>query len=148
METMPVDIPPLIGRDALVSHLRDRLGACIPRICLTGPVGVGKSRLARHVVQEALVDGGLDNLRYVDLNDGEWAPEMTIAATLSVRHPEEVGERLASLHSTVLLLDNADGSLDQLKGWLFRWGREAPETVVVVTSRHIPEIPFEIVDGG
>lgn len=120
-------LPPLVGREGDICFVSTLL-AEQRLVTVTGPPGVGKSALARHVLVRA---GGAAVVSvYVDLVDaalGEVAP--TIARALGVSRLEDpVATRF------VLLLDNVECALDAAHA-VAAIVAAAPAGRVLVTSR-------------
>jgi predicted ATPase/DNA-binding SARP family transcriptional activator len=140
---LPVQPTPLIGREQELITLQQMLGRAEGRlVTLTGPGGVGKTRLALQVAAD-LLDAFGDGVVFVDL-----APirdpalvASTVAQTLGVR---ETGEQslVASLKRYVrekqllLVLDNFEQVLQAAPTVAELLGA-APSLKVLVTSRAV-----------
>jgi predicted ATPase/DNA-binding XRE family transcriptional regulator len=116
--SLPVPLTRLIGRETEVRTLQDRLRNDTVRwLTLTGPGGVGKTRLAI-AVASTMADAFAEGMVFVDLTPLT-GPELvapTIAAALGVR--EAVGRHLIESLATflapqrlLLVLDNCERSL-------------------------------------
>lgn len=129
-----------VGRDAELGALREALGSA-PLVTITGPGGVGKSRLA---LQAAALDRE-------QAPDGVWLCELAplcddsaighaVAAALGVkqRHGVTVEERVVEYLSTrhlVLILDNCEHVLDSAADLADRILAHCPDVSVLATSR-------------
>lgn len=138
---------PLIGRDREVAEVRAELDDPSTRLLtLTGPVGVGKSRLAAAVVRARSADGPLA-LRVVDLarmQDPRAALEQARPVDLPPAGRDERDEEDAACPLTgpgpaLLLLDNCDPVLDrareQLTALVAALLSTDPGLTVLATSR-------------
>ncbi|GGN87952.1 hypothetical protein GCM10010112_71030 [Actinoplanes lobatus] len=127
---LPLDLSPFVGRDDLLAAVTERLRRT-RLLTLTGPAGVGKSRLALRAAVR------LGRVRYADLATGAplWAH---LAAALGIpdhdtAHPDAVFAHLAGL-PTVLILDSCDripGAADATTALL----RAAPGLRILATGR-------------
>jgi non-specific serine/threonine protein kinase len=119
LATLPAAPTPLVGRDAEVAAVRARLLAADVRLLtLTGPPGVGKTRLALQVAAD-LQDAFADGVWFVDL-----APITdpalvlsTIAQALGIYEPvqQSLIESLTNFlrsHVVLLVLDNFEQVVD------------------------------------
>jgi predicted ATPase/DNA-binding SARP family transcriptional activator len=143
----PLAATPLVGRD---DELR-QLTATVPTVrlvTLTGPGGVGKTRLAFELAR-ALV-GRRDGVRLVELApvaDADAVPAAVAAALGVERRPgrslsESIVELLAPLE-VVLVLDNCEHVLAaaaRMVAEILRW---CPGVHVVATSRSAMDMPGE-----
>ena len=128
-----------VGRAAELSELTRSVGGKERVVVVTGPAGVGKSRLVETWAEEHEVSrADLGAAR--DLEDAL----RRIGAALRLRFgPEEdirgaearVAQALASRPDTVLFIDDADAVVEVLDAALGRLHRAAPSAVFVVTSR-------------
>lgn len=128
----PVSLTAFVGRAADLATLRARLEGPHRLICLLGPGGIGKSRLAAEAVRDQVGVAwcALDRARSVD------ALRAAVAASLGL--DGEGADLLAALRSgaaQVLVLDNVEQVLDAAAETLFEWLRAAPRLKVLVTSR-------------
>ncbi|MBW6435778.1 LuxR C-terminal-related transcriptional regulator [Actinoplanes hulinensis] len=127
---LPLDLSPFVGRDDLLAAVTERLRRT-RLLTLTGPAGVGKSRLALRAAVR------LGRVRYADLATGTplWAH---LAAALGIpdhdtAHPDAIFAHLAGL-PTVLILDSCDripGAADATTALL----RAAPGLRILATGR-------------
>jgi non-specific serine/threonine protein kinase len=142
-----VSLTSFIGREPELAEIERRLDDENTRLLtLTGPGGVGKTRLALEVARRVEEDFA-DGVRYVPL-----APVPSPEAVLpAVAHRVAVNER--SSHSLsealvdelrerhlLLVLDNYEHLLGITPDWLVEVLRQCPRIVVLVTSR----IPLNI----
>jgi predicted ATPase len=148
---LPVHATPLVGRQAELAELGRLLADPACRLLtLTGPGGVGKTRLAIRAAREA-AEGFADGVAFVPL-----AP-LTLASFLVPAIAEAIGfsfsgpaqpqtqlrHYLLDKH-LLLVLDNvehllADGAAEQLAAL----GERAPGVVLLVTSREVVGLQAE-----
>jgi predicted ATPase/DNA-binding SARP family transcriptional activator len=138
-----------VGRERQVAEVHRELSRA-RLVTLTGPGGVGKTRLAEEAVR-GLVD---------DYPDGVWMVDL-VPVTTSERLPDAVAEaigldpaagadpmrtlvaRLAARH-LLLLLDNCEHLVDACAGLVGRLLRECRELRVLATSREPLHVPGEV----
>jgi predicted ATPase/DNA-binding winged helix-turn-helix (wHTH) protein len=128
----------LVGRSHELVEL-DRLLAEPAAVTLVGPPGVGKTRLALEAGRarsHSLVGGAL----FADLT--AVGVQLAVAGSLglAVAEPMASLERrlehaLSARGPTLLILDNCEGGLPQLRPVIERWCRAAPELRLLATSR-------------
>ena len=144
--------PPLttfVGREHQVADVRRELSRA-RLVTLTGPGGVGKTRLAEEAVR-GLVD---------EYRDGVWVVDL-VPITARERLPDAVAEamgldpaagsdplrtlgaRLATRH-VLVLLDNCEHLVDGCAGLVRRLLRECPDLRVLTTSREPLHLPGEV----
>ncbi|GAP36527.1 winged helix-turn-helix domain-containing protein [Piscinibacter sakaiensis] len=134
---LPAAGRPLVGRAAAAEALRTLLQAQ-RLVTLTGPGGVGKTRLALAVAAEAVPADGVWLLRLEAFTDGDTATA-ALARTLGLpeaagRSTEALGRALAPL-SLRLLLDNAEHLVEPVAAAVSAWLAAAPALQVLVTSQ-------------
>jgi predicted ATPase/class 3 adenylate cyclase len=158
---LPVQLTTFVGRRREIDDLTDRLRRT-KLLTLTGPGGVGKTRLALQVAGEALLEFA-DGARFVDLSpvtDPALVPR-AIASALAVREEAErpvvdtLADHLAD-KELLLVLDNfeqvveAAGDVGDLRA-------AAPRCTFLVTSRsplrlsgeqEVPVEPLSLPDPG
>ncbi len=128
------------GRDALVDEVLHQLEGGDRLVTLTGPGGVGKSRVALLLAHRL---GSEDHpLWFVD---GSGVTEVAalirrVATALDLRlstdaPAHEVAQALGREGAAVLMLDDVDAVSDEMAGPLSKWMGAAPELAIVCTSR-------------
>ncbi|MCO1660556.1 BTAD domain-containing putative transcriptional regulator [Pseudonocardia humida] len=151
---LPAPITDLVGRDEDVRGVRARL-ASARLVTLTGPGGVGKTRLAV-AAAEGLVDGFDDGVRLAEL--GSLSPgsaggaAKVVSAALDVRDVAGVppAQRLADALRTrqlLLVLDNCEHVVDEVAELAARLLRAAPRLRILATSREPLGLRGEVVCG-
>jgi len=138
---LPVQLTPFIGREREVAELRRLLGRQEVRLLtLTGPGGVGKTRLALHAAEQRRAESG-DRLIFVALAPVNEAAEVvpTIAQVLGIQ--ERPGQTLLGTlaahmrqRSTLLILDNFEHVVEAALATTELLA-DCPDLTVLVTSR-------------
>lgn len=136
---LPVPANPLIGRAQEITALKAILSnAEIRLITLTGPGGVGKTRLATHVAHD-LQDAFADGVWFVDLapvSDAAAVPA-AIARALGLEFgtsSQTVLLRALRHQQTLILLDNFEQVIDAAP-FIAQLLAAAPRLTLLVTSR-------------
>ena len=151
---LPGELGPLIGRGRDLARLRDHVQAGVRLVTVTGPAGVGKTRLALRVALEER-DRSEQDATFVDLSAARDAPAVVsgVAAALrydlsSAPHPaERLGKWLSLAPPALLVLDNLEQlppDAIQVVGDLLR---SASALRVLATSRAPTGLPGEVVVG-
>jgi predicted ATPase/class 3 adenylate cyclase len=148
--SLPVPPTALVGRDDDVERLRAVLvGSGTRLVTLTGPGGIGKTRLAMQVAA-GLPDAFPDGLWWVGLapvSHGEQALS-AIAQVLGVKEEERAGlERAVATRlggrRTLIVLDNAEHLLPDLADVVVRLLAAGDRLVVLATSRERLQLSAE-----
>lgn len=128
----PAHPTPFFGRAALLARVQDALapGALVT---LTGPGGIGKTRVAEQVA--AQIDGGAVWVSLVDASSEARITQRIAAALGGGGGGEPLTVQLAQLSATLLVLDNAEQGVPALAALLGRWLGAVPALRVLVTSR-------------
>jgi predicted ATPase/transcriptional regulator with XRE-family HTH domain len=147
---LPVALTPLIGRLPELTHASTRLVRDRVRLLtITGPAGVGKSRLALELAltcREAFADGAL----FLDVASLRSVEQLTAAAARALGLPEPAGSQPCEYVSghlrdkrMLVVLDNFEQVLSAAP-FLASVLAACPEIAVVVTSRGILHIRGEV----
>ncbi|ONI88649.1 AfsR family transcriptional regulator [Actinosynnema sp. ALI-1.44] len=135
---LPAPLSALIGRDAAVAEVSS-LVETARMVTLTGPGGVGKTRLALRTAAE-LTKSFPDGVWLAEL-DAVAGPAEVIATALGVRDgagTEPLVERLAGAlrqKRTLLVLDNCEQVVDQVADLAVTLLKAGPESRILATSR-------------
>ena len=135
----------LVGRAAEQRRIEEWLVAGERLITLTGPVGVGKSRLARAVLESVAKSGTFENSCCVSLAD-------TTEEAALLRALDEAGVAGALLGGEtslggdgafLLLLDDCEPAVALLRSKLNDWLDQHPGLSVLATCRELLALPGE-----
>lgn len=137
---LPLEVTTYVGRRAETAELR-RLLASASVVTLTGPGGVGKTRLATRTA--ACAAGDFDNgavfVPLAELHDGALLPTMVADALgLSDRSGRPTLELLVSAlqnRAALLVLDNCEHLVDACAALVDTLVQSCPRLVVLATSR-------------
>ncbi|MGX7828103.1 BTAD domain-containing putative transcriptional regulator [Actinokineospora sp. 24-640] len=149
---LPAALSELIGRDGAVAELRSLMNTA-RLVTLTGPGGVGKTRLALETAAR-LVPEAPDGVWLVELaaigRDAGHDVADEVLAVLEVRggDPAPAPDKLAAVLSTrqaVLVLDNCEHLVEPVAALAEKLLRAAPGLRVLATSREPLDIPGEVV---
>lgn len=138
--SIPTSVTSLVGRGALVAEVLALIGSR-RMITLTGPGGVGKSRVAAEVARQRHLDG--DDVAWVELasvtdpNTIEHVIGQQVGADLGAA-PGSPRDRLIETltdRGVLLVLDNAEHLLDAVAELVDELHRGCPAVRVLATSR-------------
>ncbi|MGI5261674.1 ATP-binding protein [Streptomyces angustmyceticus] len=140
VETLPVDVTSFVGRRQQVTDAK-RLLASSRLLTLTGPGGVGKTRLALHVAA-AVRRSFRDGVRFVELAELRDSSLFahTVAAQLGLHDQpscttiDVIIEYLRS-HEVLLTLDNCEHLIDDCARFIDGVVRACPKVQILATSR-------------
>jgi len=126
-----------VGRRRELSELRTLVSEH-PLVTVTGPVGVGKSRLAcelaRLLLDEYVDQGGAWRVDLEEARDLDGV-SAAVAWTLGIGFGAGIGQALSARGTTLLVLDGVDGCLGALSRLLPEWTAAAPAVRWIVTAR-------------
>ena len=137
------DRTPFIGRERERALLRAELEGRAGLLTLTGPSGIGKTRLARQVVDDLhdegrSSDGPFRNVHFCELGSCRGTADMEAAAARILGLPDKHGRELAQAISKrgriLLILDNLDRVARELGPVLGTWLDLCPELHLIATS--------------
>jgi predicted ATPase/DNA-binding winged helix-turn-helix (wHTH) protein len=145
---LPVASTDLIGREAALLQLRD-LSSAHRVVTLTGPGGIGKTRLALQVARDLLPsfggDGWLADL--ATISDAGLVPS-AVAAVLGLTFGDEAVSadavtRAIGARRLLLVLDNCEHVIDSAAGFAEAIVRSCPNASILATSRELLRIEGE-----
>jgi predicted ATPase/DNA-binding SARP family transcriptional activator len=144
----PAPLGPLFGRAEAVRDARARLAAG-RLVTLTGPGGVGKTRLALAVAADLPGEVAVVELAGVDrAGPGRGRVAAAVAAALGVHDgPADLDARLGAAlrdRELVLVLDNCEQVVDEVAALVQRLVGAAPRLRVLTTSREPIGVPGEV----
>ncbi|MEL6341908.1 MAG: winged helix-turn-helix domain-containing protein, partial [Myxococcota bacterium] len=146
----PADPDPIIGRTQALDTLAT-LVAANPLVSVVGVGGVGKTRLVRELM-DAQISAFPEGLFFVDLTAVRdllgscVAVADALAVPVSQRDPiDSLGQSLADRGRVMLVLDNAETVIDELKPVAVAWAKTMAQTGgrLVLTSRRRLDVPIE-----
>lgn len=139
-EHLPSDLTSFVGRREEIAEIRRLLGAS-RLVTLTGPGGVGKTRLAIRVARtaERAFSGGAHLVELAGVADSALLPH-TVLDALAItentkRSPIQVLTEYLRRRDTLLVLDNCEHNLDAVATLTDTLLRSAPGLRVIATSR-------------
>lgn len=143
---LPVEVLSLIGRETDIAELRDRLSTG-SLVTVTGPGGVGKTRVAVRVAHE-MAPMFLDGARFVDLaavspDDIGACIASAIGAVVMIGTPIEAAIRLLSGRHLLVVLDCCERVVDAVAAWTSAVTRSCPMVRVLATSRESLQVAGE-----
>lgn len=146
---IPAALTSLVGRgELLVDVLRVLVKSRL--VTLTGPAGVGKTRLALEVMRHAQADyGEVVTARLAELSDSSDIERSLISALGIVDQSSEpplrvLVEHLRNRH-VLLVLDNCEHLWEAVGDVVTVLLEEAPQVTVIATSRRYLEAPGEYI---
>ena len=146
---LPVAASDLIGRTIAVQHLGDLLSANRV-VTLTGPGGIGKTRLALEVARGLFpsFQGDVRLVELVSLSDPGLVPSAVaggIGLKLGGEISAELVARATGAQKLLLVLDNCEHVIDAAARLAETIVRKCPRTTILATSREILNIEGEYV---
>jgi DNA-binding winged helix-turn-helix (wHTH) protein len=143
---LPLPAADLIGRNAALQHLRDLMSA-YRIVTLTGPGGIGKTRLALEVARDLMsgFDGGVWLVELASLSD---AGLVAVAGVLGLHlagndiSPEALARAIGG-RKLLLVIDNCEHLIDAAARVVETVVRLCPATSVLTTSREPMRIEGE-----
>lgn len=145
---LPFGLPPLVGRerelaeiDAALSHAK--------LVTLTGPGGVGKTRLALQCAAETLerYEDGAWFVNLAPIGDGALIVP-TVLAALDASGGDDEGETARLLgylrsRTALVVLDNCEHLVADAAAVVAQIRRECPDVTLLATSREVLHVPGE-----
>jgi predicted ATPase/DNA-binding SARP family transcriptional activator len=143
---LPAQLTSFIGRDQELTRIVELLGE-YRLVTLTGPPGVGKSRLALEAAR-SLESRTPDGVWLIDLSRATDSPDVTrvIALAVDARGPDSLARVVARLRDAdaVLVLDACEHVLPEAARATSAVLAECPGVRVLATSREILRVPAEV----
>ncbi|MEO0604353.1 MAG: winged helix-turn-helix domain-containing protein, partial [Myxococcota bacterium] len=142
---LPAEVTPLLGRQALIDDVLERLEGGHRLVTLCGQGGVGKTRLA--VCMAHRLEAAGEAVTFVDARATASQDDLVrvVGAALRVRAATgaDVASALALRGPQVLVLDNLEQVADAAAEVVTSWLAEADAVRVLVTSRKPLHAPGE-----
>ncbi|MEU7893212.1 BTAD domain-containing putative transcriptional regulator [Nonomuraea sp. NPDC049152] len=132
---LPAALTELVGRDADLLRLRASLDR-FRLVTLTGPGGVGKTRLAVEAAR------GLPGARLVELADSD-DPAQAVVEAYGLRDESDLSAALRAQRASLLVLDNCEHLIEPTAALAAALLRAVPSLRVLATSREPLAIPGE-----
>jgi len=130
-----------VGRAAEVAAQAQKLSATVRLLTLAGPRGIGKTRLARRILDECGASPSRPSLWYAWLGSAQnppwWWLEIATALDIVVLDADpipQLGRALRALGPAIILLDDVDAARTDLATAIPRWLELAPEARFVLTA--------------
>nr|WP_221383167.1 LuxR C-terminal-related transcriptional regulator [Actinoplanes polyasparticus] len=146
---LPLDITPFVGRDDLLDRT-SRLLTHVRMITLTGPPGVGKTRLALKVLQRVKADvvWMIDIRALADKTRGNAETLYAhLALELGIRHHGPADLMIIVKHlqerQVVLALDNCEHLVPEVRAFVRTLLVAAPQVRILATSRQVLAVEGE-----
>ncbi len=147
---LPAPLTPLVGRQAEVGQLAHEL-ASERLVTLTGPGGVGKTRLALRVAEQVRdkFEGGTWWVELGPVSDGPAVPAAVLAAIGGAQQPglavtAELIFGALPTEPALLVIDNCEHVLDAASD-LVAALLQAPSITILTTTREPLAVPGEVV---
>ncbi len=147
---MPDDPTPFVGRENEIQLVRQSLTRS-RLITLTGPPGVGKSRLAREAVR-SMADRFGAGVHFVDLTsveDGQYVPRAVLSSfDLPDSHETDLKDSFAKFfneRSVAIILDNCEHVIESVSAVIEVLVTSGRNVNVIATSREPLLLPNETV---
>lgn len=146
---LPVPVQPLIGRDDDLVALAQRVSGH-PLVTLTGPGGIGKTRLALDVAR-TLAERWADDVAWVELasvSEPAQVPQAVAQALrLTLAGARDVAQLVSALRSrsVLLVIDNCEHLLDAVASVAGALRQGAPGVHLLLTSQEALNLPGEAV---
>ena len=150
---LPLPLSSFVGREHELTELA-RLLQVTRLLTLTGPGGVGKTRLALRLADEVVradgYPGGVTWVELADVADGAVVP-YAVATSLGVREAPErdvldtLTDTLRSLSTVLLILDNCEHLLSACVSLTEALLRACPNLTMLTTSREPLRIGGEVI---
>ncbi|MGD0557002.1 MAG: tetratricopeptide repeat protein [Streptosporangiaceae bacterium] len=143
----PVPLSSFVGRTSEIASVTTALTTS-RLLCLVGPGGAGKTRLALEVLRHQSADTHRVVFVAMDQLSDPALVNARVATALGVRDKPGVPDTAAITESlttepAVLVLDGAEHVLPGVVSLVTRVLAEAPATRIVVTSRRVLDVPGE-----
>ncbi len=146
---LPLEVTGFVGRERELARLAEQL-ASVRLVTVTGPGGVGKTRVALRAAATILADRFHDGVCLVELSglrDPDLLPN-TVAASLGLQEMEAGSQLVAVIdylkgREQLLVLDSCEHLVDACGMFAEALLREAAHVAVLATSRQPLDVPGE-----